>query len=178
MGDYPGWFRVATRIRRSAGRGELTARVVGALWLERGRGLEQVEELIETRASTAAPGFAPTSVKIMLDGVCENFTAAMLGPYLGADGRPTGTRGSSTSIRETLRDVAVRLDPEGFQLHIHVIGDRACRDALDAIEAAREANGPTTAATTSRTSRSCTPTTCRGSAGWRHRERAAVVGGP
>ena len=30
----------------------------------------------------------------------------------------------------------------GFQVHMHAIGDRATRDALDAIEAARAANGP------------------------------------
>jgi predicted amidohydrolase YtcJ len=143
VGDYPAMVSGRDAYPSLAARGDLTARVVGALWLERGRGLEQVEELIETRASTAAPGYAPTSVKIMLDGVCENFTAAMLGSYLGSDGSATGNTGLEYFDPETLRDVAVRLDREGFQLHIHVIGDRACRDALDAIEAARDANGPT-----------------------------------
>jgi predicted amidohydrolase YtcJ len=35
-----------------------------------------------------------------------------------------------------------RLDAEGFQVHVHAIGDRAIREALDAIEVARKANGP------------------------------------
>jgi predicted amidohydrolase YtcJ len=145
VGDYPAMVSGLDAYPSLAARGDLTARVVGALWLERGRGVEQVDELIETRASTAAPGYAPTSVKIMLDGVCENFTAAMLDPYLGPDGSDTANTGLEYFDPETLRDVAVRLDREGFQLHIHVIGDRACRDALDAIEAAREANGPSDA---------------------------------
>ena len=34
------------------------------------------------------------------------------------------------------------LDAQGFQVHMHAIGDRATRDALDAVEAARAANGP------------------------------------
>jgi predicted amidohydrolase YtcJ len=34
------------------------------------------------------------------------------------------------------------LDREGFQVHIHAIGDRAVREALDAFAAARQANGP------------------------------------
>jgi predicted amidohydrolase YtcJ len=34
-----------------------------------------------------------------------------------------------------------RLDAEGFQLHVHAIGDRAVREALDAIEHARVTNG-------------------------------------
>ena len=35
------------------------------------------------------------------------------------------------------------LDARGFQVHFHALGDRAVREALDAIEAARAANGPT-----------------------------------
>ena len=41
-------------------------------------------------ASAARVGrFAATSVKIMQDGVCENFTAAVLEPYLDAHGQPS-----------------------------------------------------------------------------------------
>jgi hypothetical protein len=86
--------------------------------------------------------YRATTVKIMLDGVCENFTAAMTRPYLGGDGRETDNTGIEYFDPETLREVVVRLDAEGFQVHVHVIGDRACHDALDAIEAARTANGP------------------------------------
>jgi len=35
-----------------------------------------------------------------------------------------------------------RLDALGFQPHFHAIGDRAAREALDAVAAARRANGP------------------------------------
>ena len=34
------------------------------------------------------------------------------------------------------------MDALGFQPHFHTIGDRAAREALDAVEAARRANGP------------------------------------
>ena len=60
-----------------AGRGELTARVIGALWWQRDRGLEQIEDLVARRERGRVGRFAATSVKIMQDGVCENFTAAM-----------------------------------------------------------------------------------------------------
>ena len=36
---------------------------------------------------------------------------------------------------------ATRLDALGFQVHFHALGDRAVRVALDAVEAARAANG-------------------------------------
>jgi predicted amidohydrolase YtcJ len=37
--------------------------------------------------------------------------------------------------------MAQRLDKEGFQIHIHAVGDRAVRAGLDGLEAARKANG-------------------------------------
>ena len=49
-------------------------------------GLEQIEELEAQRARGRVGRFAATSVKIMQDGVCENFTAAVLDPYLDAHG--------------------------------------------------------------------------------------------
>jgi predicted amidohydrolase YtcJ len=122
--------------------GELTARVVGALWWDRHRGLEQIDELMERRARGPAGRFRPTSVKIMQDGVLETFTGAMLEPYLGADGRPTDHRGPSMVDPARLNEAVTRLDREGFQVHFHAIGDRAVRECLDAVEAARAANGP------------------------------------
>jgi predicted amidohydrolase YtcJ len=125
-----------------AGRGELTARVVGALWWDRHRGLEQIPELIDARARGPVGRFAATSVKIMVDGVCENFTAAVLEPYLDAHGRPTDNRGISFVEPELMKEAVTRLDAEGFQVHFHALAERAVREALDAIEAAHGANGP------------------------------------
>jgi predicted amidohydrolase YtcJ len=127
----------------AAGRGDLTARVVGALWWDRHAGLEQIDELVAYRARPAAGRFAATSVKIMLDGVCENFTAAVLDPYLDGDGRRTGNRGISFVDAELLKDVVTRLDALDFQVHFHALAERAVREALDAVEAARRTNGMT-----------------------------------
>ncbi|MGD2043556.1 MAG: amidohydrolase [Acidimicrobiia bacterium] len=125
---------------RLAGEGRLKGRVVGALWWERDRGMEQIDELVERR-ELAATGFSPTSVKLMLDGVPENFTAAMLEPYLGAHVAAHET-GIDFIDPDELREIVIRLDALGFQCHFHAIGDRAVRNALDAIAAARKANGP------------------------------------
>ncbi|HEU4526317.1 MAG TPA: amidohydrolase [Actinomycetota bacterium] len=125
-----------------ADRGALTARVVGALWWDRYRGLEQIPDLIDARAQGASGRFAPTTVKIMVDGVCENFTAAVLEPYLDADGRPTDNRGISFVDPELMKEAVTRLDAEGFQVHFHALAERAVREALDAVEAAVVANGP------------------------------------
>ena len=126
-----------------ADRGELTARVVGALWWDRARGAEQIEELVARREHTALGRYAPTSVKLMQDGVLENGTGGLLDPYLDDDGRPTGNRGLSMIDPEALKGYVTRLDALGFQPHFHAIGDRAVREALDAVAAARQVNGTT-----------------------------------
>ncbi|HYZ11388.1 MAG TPA: amidohydrolase [Actinomycetota bacterium] len=126
-----------------AGRGRLTARVVTALWWERGRGLDQIEDLAERRArSVPVDGVDAGSVKIMVDGVVESFTAHLLEPYLDAHGDPTGNHGIPFFETDALTAAVSRLDREGFQVHVHAIGDAAVRSALDAFEAARRANGP------------------------------------
>lgn len=124
-----------------AERGDLTARVTGALWWDRHRGEEQVDELIDARAGSFVGRFRATSVKIMQDGIVENFTAGVLDPYLDADGNPTENRGLSFVDPELLKTYVTRLDHEGFQVHFHALAERAVREALDAIEAARAANG-------------------------------------
>jgi predicted amidohydrolase YtcJ len=118
--------------------GRLTARVVGALWWDRHRGLEQIARLVERRSTGTSGAFLPTSVKIMVDGVLENQTGAMLEPYC----QHGSNVGLSYVERELLAAAVTELDALGFQVHLHAIGDRAVRESLDAIAAARAANGP------------------------------------
>ena len=133
-GSYPTFDAYA----QLAASGELTARVVGAVVGP--QGIEQVNDLLEARERGRTGRFAATTVKIMQDGVIENHTAAVLEPYLDADGRPTRNRGTSFVEAEDLKAGVTRLDAEGFQVHIHAI-ERAVREALDAFETARAANG-------------------------------------
>ena len=136
------WGDNYSAYRRAAERGELTARVIGALWWDRERGEEQVEELAHLRDEGRVGRFAPTSVKIMQDGVCETFTAAVLEPYFDADGHPTDLRGISFVDPEALKGHVTALDALGFQVHFHALAERAVRECLDAVQAALEANGP------------------------------------
>lgn len=142
---------------RAAVSGRLTARVRGALWWERERGAEQIEGLLERRRAGRGAGngrFDPGSVKIMQDGIVENRTAALNSPYFepcacrghGAaarDGGGSGGSGSGLSFVDPakLGGYVAELDRLGFQVHFHALGDRAVREALDALEAALEANG-------------------------------------
>ena len=125
-----------------ASRGELTGRVVGAMWWERARGPEQIEEFVERRRVTSIGRYKATSVKLMMDGVLENFTGAMNEPYGDGRGGTTDNRGLLQIDPDGLRKWVPQLDALGFQPHFHAIGDRAVRASLDAVEAARRANGP------------------------------------
>ncbi len=141
IGDYGDGGNPSGAYRAADESGRLTARVVGALWWDRNAGLEQVPEILERRDRFSTDRFRATSVKIMQDGVPENFTASMLDPYCDGHGRYTDNSGISFVPVETLGPAAVQLDAAGFQLHFHAIGDRAVRECLDAVEGALRANG-------------------------------------
>lgn len=124
--------------------GRLTAQVVGALWWDRHRGLDQIAEF-RTQREGAAGTFRPTTVKIMVDGIIENQTASMLQPYCGGCGAHGEDASENYGLDYVDRDLLIaaltELDALGFQVHMHAIGDRAVRNALDAVEAAQRANG-------------------------------------
>ena len=118
--------------------GELSLRVVAAIWWERGLGLEQIDTIKRLRAEYSSGRIDASSVKIMLDGVMENYTAVMLKPYLKVPGEVHGIPMVKPAV---LNDAVARLDAAGFQVHFHAIGDGAVREGLDAVEHARRLNG-------------------------------------
>jgi len=129
---------------RAAEDGALTAHVVGALWWDRLRGLEQLGDLLTRREAArrvagpagevpGAGAFRASAVKIMVDGVCETFTAAMSSPYLDAHGEPSSHRGDLFIDPDLLHEAVRAVTAEGFQVHFHAIGDRAVHVALDAL---------------------------------------------
>ncbi len=119
--------------REAEGKGLLTVRVTAALGTDLGRGPEQVDQMERLRAEFASPRLRPVAAKIFADGVIEARTAAMIEPYLD---RP-GFRGEPNLPAEKMRALVRRLAAGGFNVHVHAIGDRAVRETLDAMEAAR-----------------------------------------
>jgi len=117
--------------------GQLAVKAVAALRTDPRKGDDQVAGLIERRAKFSGKRLRPTAVKIFADGVIETGTAALLEPYLNRG----DSRGELNFEPERLANFVTRLDREGFQVHIHAIGDRAIRVSLDAHAAAQKANG-------------------------------------
>ncbi len=118
-------------------RGELSARVLASLYCDTDKGTAEVARLAALRKKYAGKRLRTNSVKIFADGVLETRTASVLEPYIGFP----GDRGKPNLEPAAFRALATALDKEGFQIHVHAIGDRAIRDALDAVEAAQKANG-------------------------------------
>jgi len=117
--------------------GELTVRVLASIHVDTAKGPVEAARLDGLRRRYAGRRLKATAAKIFADGVMEPHTAALLEPYVD---RP-GDRGTPLLEPEAFDALAVALDRAGFQVHVHAIGDRAVRMALDAFEAAGRANG-------------------------------------
>jgi predicted amidohydrolase YtcJ len=130
--------------RSMARLGKLTARAHLSLYADPKEGETQVDRFIRIRRDTRESGVFANTVKIFLDGVIEASTASLLEPYLPLAGERApapGFRGLPNFTDDRLKALVTRLDREGFQTHMHAIGDAAIRQGLDAIDAARRANG-------------------------------------
>ena len=118
--------------------GRLTVRVVAAAYPGAGDPGSLLPLARAWRERYATARVRPVAVKLFQDGVIEARTAALLAPYLDRG----GDAGTPVYPQETLDRVVADLDAEGFQVHVHAIGDRAVRMTLDAFEHARRTNGP------------------------------------
>ena len=125
----------------------LKMRVRGSLHLKNLR--ESAEILIDraikfrTKWAIDPDYLRADAVKIFADGVIEapSQTAALLGPYLDADGHPTRNRGPSYFTQDNLNRIVAAADAAGLTVHVHAIGDRAVRSALDAFAYSRRREG-------------------------------------
>ncbi|HUF36153.1 MAG TPA: amidohydrolase family protein [Gemmatimonadales bacterium] len=117
--------------------GELTVRVVAAAYPDPAMPDSILPRARAWRARYATPRVRPIAVKLFQDGVIEARTAALLAPYLDR----SGDAGTPLFEQPALDRLAAGLDRDGFQIHVHAIGDRAVRMTLDAFRHARSANG-------------------------------------
>ncbi|MDE0756079.1 MAG: amidohydrolase family protein [Woeseiaceae bacterium] len=91
-----------------------------------------VQELKRLRSTYGGERVKFNTIKIMLDGVSEIRTSAVLEQFLGEE----NNLGKTLFKTLRLRDFILELHEEAIDLHLHTVGDRAVRTALDAVEAA------------------------------------------
>jgi len=81
------------------------------------------------------------SIKLFADGVMEypTQTAAMLAPYQSPDGKPRKYSGKLYLAPAAMAAFIDQANADGFNIHVHAIGDAAVRETLNAFTAARAA---------------------------------------
>jgi predicted amidohydrolase YtcJ len=133
--------------------GELTARSTTALFVspeELADPAATLDRISSLRERYHGAGLSVSAVKLFFDGVMEHptQTAALLRPYrvnTGTRAHPHWEPGDDRGPTYFPRDLGVpgvtALDAAGWQVHVHAIGDRAVRSALDCFEAAKATNG-------------------------------------
>jgi len=127
-------FALYDELRHS---GELTLRMYIAYFLNppelRPQDIDAIEEAREKYTGDWLSGGV---VKMMIDGVIESHTAAMMVPYTD----DPSTKGKLFWDPDKYKAAVAELDRRGLQLFTHAIGDYAVRTALDAYENAENVN--------------------------------------
>lgn len=124
-------------LARARREGKLSVRVAASVVMQAGKLEQALAAARRLRAVYDDPLLRVTAVKGYVDGVIEAHTAAMLAPYENAEfglGLPNWEP-------QALNQAVVAADKQGLQVYLHAIGDRGVRMALDAHQAALEANG-------------------------------------
>jgi len=105
------------------------------------------EDLIPQRQAWSGGRLQLDCVKMFLDGVpLEGRTAVMLAPYEHRGGPhddqgPGNGQGLKLIPEDKLFPAVTAFDRQGIQVKFHAAGDGAVREAVEAIAAARKANG-------------------------------------
>ena len=137
--DNPAYYQAYQELAED---GDLTLRVRGGwhMYPEMGQEnyLANIEKGIELSKEFTTPYFQINAFKFLSDQVVEEQTAYMAEPYLGGE---EGWRGIKVWDNDVMEDLFTRIDKEGFQLHIHQIGDAAATYTLDVLEKVVEKNG-------------------------------------
>lgn len=110
--------------------GKLTVRTGMAFTVTPSDDPKELEQFAALNRSHTGPWLRAGAIKLIMDGVVESHTAAMLAPYSddpSKSGSPVWTQDQLDKIVE----LATRL---GLQIYTHAIGDRAVRMTLDAYE--------------------------------------------
>jgi hypothetical protein len=122
--------------------GTLSVRAILDLWAYPGMDDDEQIKALKTLYQNDPDSLLRISqIKVYDDGILINSTAAMLEPYLETLGEIPSNNGINYFSEERLTRYIRELEPVGFDFHIHAIGDRGVREALNAIEQGQQGQG-------------------------------------
>lgn len=139
-GHHKAWVRAEAE-------GALTVRANNALYIYPDRPMEQqIEDVMALQSNDPDALVRFGQVKIYVDGILSQGTAALYRPYTSDPGvGDVSARGFEYFTKDELQTYAAEFQSAGFGLHFHATGDRGVGLALDTISAAEAANGKTEA---------------------------------
>lgn len=126
--------------RRMERENRLTARIALGLWAYPELSDTQQIPALKALFSENPDGLLQVNqIKFYSDGIIINGTSALLAPYTETPGF-TGSTGLNYFTQQRLQQYITALEPVGFNMNIHAIGDRGVQEALNAVEGAVTAN--------------------------------------
>lgn len=119
----------------------ITARVAVGLWAyPSANDDEQLADLKALYSNNSDSYLKFNQIKLYSDGIVVNATSAMLSAYnINLIGIPEN-KGLNYFSQARIEKYIAALAPTGFDFHMHAIGDRGIREALNAVENAGSAN--------------------------------------
>ncbi len=115
--------------------GKLPIRIVGSYYWNNPEVTDPVAKVLALRDQFNSELVQVRTLKILFDGGEAQHTAAMLKPY--AD--EPGSRGDYQLNEKLVKAAVLKAQANGVDTQAHALGDRAVRDYLVAVEAARKA---------------------------------------
>ncbi len=133
-------FEIVEGMRQA---GELPCRILGCKFIvERGDIEGALDQLKGFNAKYDHDRFRIKTYKVLTDGTIESRSAAFSEPY-----SDTGTTAETLMTPEELKQRILDAAREGFDIHLHTVGDRAMHDALMAAKSLRETGDEVTRVT-------------------------------
>ncbi|MAD95430.1 MAG: hypothetical protein CML33_08045 [Rhodobacteraceae bacterium] len=127
-------------------RGDLSLHMAAHIVRQSPMSLEPVpfEMMDRLRQEYASTNIRTNFAKLFLDGVAPGHTASFSKPYIASSGYDIDAHDPDATLLmapKLLNETVIELDRRGYVIKMHAVGDNAIRKGLDAIKAARNANG-------------------------------------
>ena len=129
--------RVYKRLQNMDRQGKLPVYIDGCYLIYRPEDAERgIDQLKRFNREYNTEHLKIHTLKIFMDGTFKIGTAALIKPY-----KDTNECGTTSFNKAQLVDLIIQLNEEGFDLHLHTVGDAASKTVLDAVETARKELG-------------------------------------
>ena len=133
-----GEFEALDLLDRLRGEGNLTVRFSVTMWADSpGLSAEDWQAYDDARLKYNDEWISLGGIKLMLDGVIDSQTGAMLDPYEGQ----RESKGKLFWEPEAYKKAVVEINSKGVQVSTHSIGDAAIRLSLEAYEQGAQVSG-------------------------------------